>query len=28
LWKDKTQAEFYRSVEWLYGWTVENCLAK
>jgi salicylate hydroxylase len=28
LWKNKTQADFYRSIEWLYGWKVENCLAK
>jgi salicylate hydroxylase len=28
LWKDQTQAEFYRSVEWLYGWKVENCFEK
>jgi 3-hydroxybenzoate 6-monooxygenase len=28
LWKDRTPARFYDSLEWLYGWRVENCLAK
>ncbi|QFI54095.1 3-hydroxybenzoate 6-monooxygenase [Aeromonas simiae] len=26
LWKGKTQDEFYRSMEWLYGWKEDNCL--
>nr|VUD32768.1 n-hydroxybenzoate hydroxylase [Raoultella sp. NCTC 9187] len=26
LWKGKTQAEFYRGIEWLYGWKEDNCL--
>ena len=26
LWKDKSQAEFYRGMEWLYGWKEDNCL--
>lgn len=26
LWKDKSQAEFYRGLEWLYGWKEDNCL--
>ncbi|WP_362675751.1 3-hydroxybenzoate 6-monooxygenase, partial [Streptomyces sp. NPDC048301] len=26
LWKGKSQAEFYRGMEWLYGWKEENCL--
>ena len=26
LWKGKTQSEFYRGIEWLYGWKEGNCL--
>ena len=26
LWKGKTQSEFYRGIEWLYGWKEDNCL--
>ena len=26
LWKDKSLAEFYRGMEWLYGWKEDNCL--
>ncbi|HAP3291119.1 TPA: 3-hydroxybenzoate 6-monooxygenase, partial [Escherichia coli] len=26
LWKGKSQAEFYRGMEWLYGWKEDNCL--
>ena len=26
LWKGKTQSEFYRGIEWLYGWKRDNCL--
>jgi 2-polyprenyl-6-methoxyphenol hydroxylase-like FAD-dependent oxidoreductase len=26
LWKDRTPERFYDSLEWLYGWRVENCL--
>lgn len=26
LWKGKTQDEFYRGIEWLYGWKEDNCL--
>ena len=28
LWKGRTPERFYDAMEWLYGWTVENCLAK
>lgn len=28
LWKDRTPERFYDALEWLYGWTVETCLAK
>jgi salicylate hydroxylase len=27
LWKGRSQERFYDAMEWLYGWTVENCLA-
>jgi salicylate hydroxylase len=27
LWKGRTPARFYDALEWLYGWTVESCLA-
>lgn len=27
LWKDRTQQQFYDAFAWLYGWTVESCLA-
>ncbi len=27
LWKGRTPDRFYDAVEWLYGWTHENCLA-
>ncbi len=27
LWKGRTPDRFYDAVEWLYGWTQENCLA-
>ena len=26
LWKGRTQERFYDSIEWLYGWNVNNCL--
>lgn len=26
LWQGKSQEEFYRALEWLYGWKEENCL--
>jgi 3-hydroxybenzoate 6-monooxygenase len=26
LWKGRTPERFYDSLEWLYGWRVENCL--
>lgn len=26
LWKGKGQQDFYRGMEWLYGWKEENCL--
>ncbi|HAM4856521.1 TPA: 3-hydroxybenzoate 6-monooxygenase, partial [Escherichia coli] len=26
LWKGKSQVDFYRSMEWLYGWKEDNCL--
>ncbi|GGE72569.1 salicylate hydroxylase [Paenalcaligenes hominis] len=26
LWQGRTQAQFYDSLEWLYGWTAERCL--
>ena len=26
LWKGRTQEHFYDSIEWLYGWNVDNCL--
>jgi salicylate hydroxylase len=27
LWKDRTPQRYYDSLEWLYGWRVEKCLA-
>ena len=27
LWQGRTPERFYDAMEWLYGWTVENCLA-
>ena len=27
LWKGRSPERFYDAMEWLYGWTVENCLA-
>ena len=26
LWKDRTPERFYDALEWLYGWTAEDCL--
>jgi salicylate hydroxylase len=26
LWKGREPERFYDSLEWLYGWRVENCL--
>ena len=26
LWADRSQKRFLDSVEWLYGWTVKDCL--
>ena len=26
LWRDRTPGRYYDSLEWLYGWKVENCL--
>jgi salicylate hydroxylase len=28
LWKGRTPERFYDAVEWLYGWNVDNCLAR
>jgi len=28
LWKGRTPERFYDAMEWLYGWNVENCLAR
>lgn len=28
LWKGRTPERFYDAMEWLYGWNVDNCLAK
>lgn len=28
LWKGRPQERFYDAMEWLYGWNVDNCLAK
>jgi 3-hydroxybenzoate 6-monooxygenase len=28
LWKGRTPGRYYDSLEWLYGWRVENCLAR
>ena len=28
LWKGRTPERFYDALEWLYGWKVENCLAR
>ena len=28
LWKGRTPERFYDAVEWLYGWRVEDCLAR
>ena len=27
LWKGRKDERFYDAMEWLYGWTAENCLA-
>ena len=27
LWKGRTPERFYDAMEWLYGWTLKNCLA-
>ena len=27
LWKGRTPERFYDAMEWLYGWTVDDCLA-
>jgi 2-polyprenyl-6-methoxyphenol hydroxylase-like FAD-dependent oxidoreductase len=27
LWKGRSPERFYDAMQWLYGWTVENCLA-
>lgn len=27
LWRDRSPERFYDALEWLYGWTVRNCLA-
>jgi 3-hydroxybenzoate 6-monooxygenase len=27
LWKNRSPERFYDAMEWLYGWTVNNCLA-
>jgi salicylate hydroxylase len=27
LWKGRTPERFYDAMEWLYGWTVDNCLS-
>jgi len=27
LWRGRTQERFYDSMEWLYGWNVNNCLS-
>ncbi|WP_077036392.1 3-hydroxybenzoate 6-monooxygenase [Pelomonas sp. KK5] len=26
LWKDRSPERFYDAMEWLYGWTVDNCI--
>jgi salicylate hydroxylase len=28
LWKGRTPERYYDSLEWLYGWRVDNCLAR
>ncbi|MGA0795543.1 MAG: 3-hydroxybenzoate 6-monooxygenase [Quisquiliibacterium sp.] len=28
LWRGRTPERFYDALEWLYGWNVENCLAR
>ncbi|GGH61467.1 hypothetical protein GCM10010975_25200 [Comamonas phosphati] len=28
LWKNRPPQRFYDAMEWLYGWTVKNCLAQ
>lgn len=28
LWRGRTPERFYNAMEWLYGWNVENCLAR
>ena len=27
LWKNRSPEGFYDALEWLYGWTVEDCLS-
>lgn len=27
LWRGRTPERFYDAMEWLYGWTIDNCLA-
>jgi salicylate hydroxylase len=28
LWKGRTPERYYDSLEWLYGWRMENCLGR
>ena len=28
LWKGRTPERYYDAMEWLYGWTAQNCLAE
>lgn len=28
LWKGRSQERFFDAMEWLYGWTADNCLAR
>ncbi len=28
LWKNRSPERYYDAMEWLFGWTVQNCLAK
>ena len=27
LWRGRTQARFYDALEWLYAWSLDNCLS-
>jgi salicylate hydroxylase len=26
LWEGRTQEQFYDAIQWLYGWSLDNCM--